>query len=94
MLGEGDLFEMRNLRGLVDWQIGRREHLQKPLTPVGQCASGHDVWVTHDLNDEINGGTIGTKTIAPLPDGQSTKPIVVACDDCLIVINNRIAAKS
>lgn len=68
--------------------------MQKPNTLIGQCSSGHDVFVTRDLNGDIDGGSIGTKAIAPLPDGKSSKAIVVACDDCVKLINDRIESDS
>lgn len=68
--------------------------MQKPSTLIGQCSSGHDVFVTHDLNGDIDGGTIGAITIAPLPDGETLKPIVIACEACVTLINGQIASNS
>lgn len=67
--------------------------MQKPSTLIGTCKDGHDVFVTHDLDGEISGGTIGAKTTAPLPDGRSLKPIVVACDACVDLVNDHIRSK-
>lgn len=64
--------------------------MQKPSTLIGQCTSGHDVFTTRDLNGDIDGGTVGTKQVPPLPDGKSKKPIIVACDACVKLINSRI----
>ena len=60
---------------------------------IGHCSNGHDVHVTYDLNGEIDGGTIGAGTVEPLPDGRTTKPIVVACEACVKLINERIQAQ-
>lgn len=67
--------------------------MQKPSSLIGQCADGHDVYVTHDLNGEIDGGTVGTGSVKPLPDEKTATPIVVACQACLDVINKRIQLK-
>jgi hypothetical protein len=67
--------------------------MQKLSKLIGQCSSGHDVYVTHDLNDEIDGGNIGTGTIEPLPDERTTKPILIVCEACVKLINTRIQAQ-
>lgn len=64
--------------------------MQKPSTLIGQCSNGHDVYVTKDLNGEIDGGTIGTDIVTPLPDGKAKTPIIVACQACVDMINKRI----
>jgi len=66
--------------------------MPKPSTWVGQCTDGHDVHVTHDLNGDVN-GTIGLKVVQPLPEGQSTEPIVVACDECVKMVRAQINPK-
>jgi hypothetical protein len=68
--------------------------MQKPSALIGQCSNGHDVHVTHDLNGGIDGGTIGTGSVKPLPDGRTNKPIVVACEACVELINERIQAQT
>lgn len=68
--------------------------MQKPSTLIGQCSRGHDVYVTRDLNGDIDGGAIGAGTIAPLPDGTKRRPIVVACDECVKLINEQISLNS
>ena len=68
--------------------------MQKLSTLIGQCFHGHDVYVTRDLNGDIDGGMIGTGTSTPLPDGKSLKPIVIACENCVKIINERIASDS
>lgn len=56
-------------------------------TLIGRCANGHPVYLTHDDNDEVNGGHIGSQGLQPLPDGTPSphKPIEVACDECVKV---------
>lgn len=66
--------------------------MQKPSTLIGQCSKGHDVYVTRDLNGDIDGGTIGADVVKPLPDGESTEPIVVACEACTKAVHDRIAS--
>lgn len=65
--------------------------MQKPSTFIGQCSKGHDVYVTRDLNGDIDGGTIGADVVKPLPDGVSAEPIVVACEACTKAVHDRIA---
>jgi hypothetical protein len=64
--------------------------MQKPNVLIGQCSKGHDVYVTHDLNGDIDGGTIGVDVVQPLPDGKSSEPIIVACDDCVKKVREHI----
>lgn len=66
--------------------------MQKLGTFIGQCSKGHDVYVTHDLNGDIDGGTIGADVVQPLPDGKSAAPIVVACEECTKKVHERIAS--
>ena len=68
--------------------------MQKPSALIGQCAKGHDVYVTRDLNGEIAGATIGADVEAPLPDGRSLSPVVVACQACVDLVNDLLHAKS
>lgn len=68
--------------------------MQKPSIFVGQCSKGHDVYVTHDLDGNIDGGTIGADVVKPLPDGTARHPIVVACDECAKKVYERITSKS
>lgn len=68
--------------------------MQKPSVLVGQCSKGHDVYVTHDLDGNIDGGTIGADVVKPLPDGTAGRPIVVACDECAKKVYERIASNS
>lgn len=68
--------------------------MQKPMSLAGQCAKGHDVYVTRDLNGDINGGTVGVELIKPLPDGKSSEPIVVACNECSKVIADLLRSES
>lgn len=66
--------------------------MQKRSTFIGQCLKGHDVYVTHDLDGDINGGTIGADVVKPLPDGTARQPIVVACEECAKKVYERIAS--
>ena len=68
--------------------------MQKPSSIIGQCLNGHDVHVTRDLNGHIDGGIIGTGSVKPLTDGQTNKPIVVACEACVALINDRIQSQA
>ena len=64
--------------------------MQKTSSPIGQCSKGHDVYVTRDLNGDVNGGTIGADIVMPLPDGRSSLPIAVACQACVDLVNHHI----
>jgi hypothetical protein len=75
-------------------QKDKERSMQKRSIFVGQCSKGHDVHVTHDLDENIDGGTIGIDVVTPLPDGTAGHPIVVACDECAKKVYERIASKS
>ncbi len=47
--------------------------------------------MTHDANGDIDGGTVGLDVVKPLPDGESSKPIIVACEACVKRIHQHIA---
>lgn len=58
-------------------------------SPIGTCSNGHKVIVIHHPDGEIDRWTIGTETIQPSPDMQTTEPIVIACDACVQLIRER-----
>jgi hypothetical protein len=68
--------------------------MQKPTTLIGQCAKGHDVYATHDMNGDVDGGLIGADAVAPLPDGKSSAPIAVACQECVNLLDKHIKARN
>lgn len=68
--------------------------MQKQFTPIGKCEEGHEVFVTHDLNGEVDGATIGANVLTPLPDGVSEEPIVMACEACTALVRRRLPSRT
>ena len=66
--------------------------MQKRSSQIGTCSKGHDVYVTHHINGEIDGGTVGMDVVKPFPDGKSVDPIIVACEECAKRVRERIVS--
>lgn len=57
------------------------------ITKSGKCAAhGHAVVVMRDVDGNVQ-ATVGDTMIDPLPDEESTEPIMIACPSCVDLVN-------